>query len=53
MLTGTVSIIKFAKALGSDFSDVTPPEERKLFKVIKLPKHWGVYNEEHPQKIFF
>ena len=33
VLTGTVSYIKFVKALGSDFTDVTPPEERNYLKV--------------------
>ena len=39
------------KRWGLTVSEVTPPEET-CFKVIKLPKRWGVYNEEHPQKIF-
>ena len=38
-VSGTVSCIKFVKALGTDFNGVTPPEER-IWLEIKLSKRW-------------
>ena len=50
-VSGTVSCIKFVKALGTDFNGITPPEERNYLKVILSCQSVGCIKRRTSQKI--